>query len=127
MKTFNQFNESLRDKMLPKSDEEIRISIDKMPNWKKSYYIANKGLERLFTDEELKEYEDAMPRPDNIGGWYMLTLDDKTYDVIMQHGSPDSIIVFEHDSYEKINGQRYWKLAPYEIWDDIEEIMLYNL
>jgi len=61
MRTFNQFiNEGIRDKMLPKSEEDIRKELDKSPDsYKKLEKIFKYKIE-LYTDKEIKSMLKAL-------------------------------------------------------------------
>lgn len=54
MKTFNNFiNEGIRDKMLPKSNEDIRKELDKLDSYHKLEKIFKYKI-KLYTDKEIK-------------------------------------------------------------------------
>jgi hypothetical protein len=56
MKTFKQFNEGLRDKMIPKPMEEIEDKFSKL-NIDQKLRVANKyKLRHNLSDEEIKEF-----------------------------------------------------------------------
>jgi len=68
MKTFNQFiNEGIRDKMLPKSEEDIKKSLDKiLTPESKLHKIYLHNLQHLFTDEEIKKILNELHIEDKI-------------------------------------------------------------
>jgi len=55
IKNYNQFNESLRDKMKPKDKEEIKKIINSKKGIEKLRYINKYDLKDFFTDEEIEK------------------------------------------------------------------------
>ena len=55
IKNFNHYNESLRDEMKPKDDEEIKKKIDRMEDVKKLKYIQEFNLWELYTENEIQD------------------------------------------------------------------------
>jgi len=63
MKTFSQFNESIRDKMIPKSDEDIRKSMGTLNPTQKLFWGSKHSLLWLI-EEALEEGADIHDRND---------------------------------------------------------------
>jgi len=118
-----RFNEGLRDKMTPRNSEELKKGVDSLPNHRKYYHIKKHGLENLYNEKELKDFEKDSPIIKKIGEWYNVEKDNKNYSVLIQGDDIGSIIVFETDNIEDIGGGHGYKLAPYDEWDEFEEIM----
>jgi hypothetical protein len=121
---YNDFvNEGVRDKMTPKSKEELKIEVDKLPDDRKLHHIEKYDLEDLYTEEEMEQFENDAPKVKEIGRWFRVTKGDDDYDVLIQGKELGSIIVLEADGLTNINNRDYMRLVPYEDWDEFEEII----
>jgi len=71
MKTFNQFiNEGVRDLMKPKSEEDIKKSLDKLTPEYKLHKIYSHKVQHLYTDEEIKKLLNELSLKDKINNIY---------------------------------------------------------
>jgi len=120
-------NESVRDKMTPKSKEDLKIEVDKLPAYKKNHFIEKYDLEDLYTEEELKKFRKEAPKAKKIGSWYRVEKEGENYDVLIQGKALDTIIVLEADGIFNIDKRDYMKIVSYDEWDDFEEIMEDNI
>jgi len=67
MKTYNQFiNEGVRDKMTPKSEEDIKKSLDKLTNSQKIEKIFRYNLQDKFTKMEIMKMFDELSPIDRV-------------------------------------------------------------
>jgi len=124
IKQFNEFiTEGIRDKMTPKSKEELKIEVDKMPNDMKFHYIEKYDLEDLYTEKELEQFENDAPKVKELGRWFRVTKGDDDYDVLIQGSELGSIIVLEADGFFKFENRDYMRLVSYDDWDEFEEII----
>ena len=78
---------------------------------------------KAFPDIQLKDFEEDSPIINRIGEWYNVKRGDKNYTVLIQGDDLGSIIVLETDNIEDVDGGHGYKLAPYDEWDEFEEIM----
>ena len=73
IKNYNQFNESLRDKMKPKSEEDISNAYDK-------YFIKFDNCCADFPAEHIQEYKDVADKLDsNLNDLHLITESDDDY------------------------------------------------
>ena len=124
LQKYNDFiNEGIRDKMTPKSKEELKIEVDKLPNDRKLHHIEKYDLEDLYTEKEIEKFENDAPTVKELGRWFRITKKDGAYDVLIQGKELGSIIVLETDGLTNINDREYMRLVPYADWDEFEEII----
>lgn len=64
MKHLKSFNESVKQHLKPRSEEEIKSELDKLPDIKKLLKIREHNLYHLFSDDEIKKIKDGFK--DNI-------------------------------------------------------------
>jgi len=75
MKNFNQFvNEGVRDKMTPKSKDDIKKSLDELAPQDRIQTIYKNQVQNLYTDKELKDIFNQLPK-------------DKKFPIILNFGA----------------------------------------
>ena len=121
-----RFNESVRDSMKPKSKEDMKKVVDKLPNDRKLYYVEKYDLVDLYTQKEIDEFEANAPIVKELGRWFRVEKGDNHedhYDVLIQGEELGSIIVLETDGMKRIGDRDLMQLAPYDDWEEFEEII----
>jgi hypothetical protein len=117
IKRFQQYNESIRDKMEPKSDEEVKNSIDKYLNYLKSL----KDDPEYYSDVDLIDtYINILIQIIDIGELIKILVDDGTIDPVeLLYAIMSPGLSFNNEYFYRIQGKLLDRL--YDIIVDNKE------
>ena len=125
LKTFNGFiNEGVRDKMTPRSEDEVRKSLELLDDRQKLHAIFRNRMADFFPPEEIKGYldgiEDEEDRIHTMFNYHLHTLysDDEIKKLIKKLKSKDRIETMLRDEVKHLYTKKEIKEALDECKDD---------
>lgn len=110
MKYLKTYNESIMDYLKPKSEDDVKNTLDNIPEDEKLSKILENDLRYLFSDEEIKEMNDKLETTDKLYNIFEFELND-----LYSHNDIKEIVNnYSDDMYDKL------KL----IFEDYQEYLL---
>jgi len=108
MKKLKTYNESVKDYLKSKiSKEEVIQRIMDEPSFARMDYILDNGLDDLFTQEEIHQFEKQSIFVDYSESKILFAeTNDKIYYIITNDGNDDNPYIFD-DDWNKLSGEMY--------------------